>query len=420
MSMQYNKTLTSVTLTASLLTDPSIASKYIGLPPGPYSFAVIFLVFFQIVFLLSRRRFRVHREIAYLAVAFLLYALISLTYRFLAGQNIGDFFLHALTIANFFFLLLLLTDEAWRGTFVTAIYIAGAAHCVSLLPDPLGFRANLIAATAYDIGTGGLSELFRRETGLFPAPAMLVAFAILLFVTGLLNFLSRRSSFWSVLCIGMAIALGLATFNRSFLLALTWALLVLSWCYRVRTRLLLIYFIMTITLMVLPLEEYIVFVSGRLVMLFEGGLDASQRWTGSTGIVTGLNIIADRPFFGSPIAPNGGTMQAIGDQQQVVNPHNGWIQALAIYGFIGGAPFLALYVWSFGRVLHVLAGRRYFWGRLIQAKSLADSQMYFSAISISLMAILMVEPLGEYSFIFMLSISPLLTRLPVHSPISSI
>ena len=411
-SVKYLKTLTSLTVTASLLTDPSIASKYFGLPPGPYSFLVFCLVVFQIVFLLFRRRFLVHRKITYLAVAFLLYGMLSFSYRFLVGQTIGDLSLQALVIVNSFFLLLLFTDESFRGTFITAIYIAGTVHFLSLLPDPLGLRTNLIASTAYDLGAGGLSEFLRRETGLFPAPAMLVAFAILLFVTSLLTFLSKPFSLWTVLYIGVALALGLSTFNRSFLLALAWALLVISWCYGVRNRLLVFYFLATISLLALPLEEYLQFVGNRLVMLFEGGLQSTQRWTGNTGIITGLNIFAEHPYFGSPIAINGGSLQAYSSQQQVVNPHNGWVQVLAIYGLIGGAPILVFYAWSLARVLHILASRRYYRERLVHAKSLEDSQMYFAAISISLMLILIVEPLAEYSFIFLLCVSPLMVRLP--------
>lgn len=380
----------------------------------------MFLVFFQIMFLISRRGFRVHRKVSYLALVFLLYALISLTYRSLAGQKIGDFSLHVLVISNFFFLLLLFTDSAWRGTFIVAIYIAGTAHFMSLLPDPMGFRANLIAATAYDLGEGGLSELFRRETGLFPAPGMLAAFSIVLFVTSVLDFLRLRSKLWAILAIAMAIALGLATFNRSFFFAMPLSSLVLIWSSGVRSKALLLSALIIFAIIVLPLEEYIAFVGNRVVTLLLDGLDSTQRWTGSTGIVTGFRVFLDHPFFGSPVAPNGGTLQALDGEHQLVNPHNGWIQILATYGLIGGAPILALYGLSFMRVTHILLNRQYYRHELFWVKNLSDSHMFFATISISLAMFLMVEPLAEYSFIFVLSISPLLISLPSHSARSKV
>jgi hypothetical protein len=413
--MQYRKALTSLTLAASLLTDPSIASKYIGVPPGAYFAVVVCLVLYQIIFLLSRRGFRVHPKVIFLGAAFFIYGIISLTYRFMAGQSAGDFSLHILMIANFYFLLLLITDEGWGDAFVKAIYIAGISHFLSLLPDPLGFRGNLIAATAYSLGDGGLSEIFRRETGLFPAPAMLVAFAVVFFITAFLEFTRGHRQLSSLVLIAMAMVLGLSTFNRSFLVVIAFSLLVLNWCTGMRIRLLVLYAIGASTMLILPMGEYVEFVGNRVVTLLIGGLDATQRWNGDTGIVTGFNIFLEHLFFGSPVAPNGGTLQALGEQQQKVNPHNGLVLILAVYGIIGGAPILVFYGLSIMRVMHVLIKREDCRRHLQRAQNLAQTQTFFAIISISLIVLLMIEPLSEYAFIYLLSISPIIARLPLFS-----
>lgn len=406
--IKLSRTLTSLTLAASLFTDPSIAPKYLGLSPDSYLVAVLGLVLYQIAFLLSRRGFRIHNEMVVPAACFLVYALVSVFYRALANQSTADFALHGLMIVNFYFLILLLTDDGWQECFVTAIWISGIAHFVSLLPDPFGFRQNLIAATAYNLGDGGLEALSRRETGLFPAPAMLTAFSLTMFAVAFLKFSRSSGNAWAVLFIAIAIALGLSTFNRSFFAGLAFALLVLNWCSGARIKLLVFYAIGGGLLLVLPLGEYIQFISDRIRLLLDGGIEASQRWTGDTGVVTGFNIFLDYPLFGSPIAPGGGTLQALGALSQVVNPHNALIQVLSIYGLIGGAPALFLYGRAMVRTTRVLADRRAYWAELQRSQNLAQSKMLLAVISAVLVPILMVEPVGEYSFIFLLAIAPVI------------
>lgn len=410
--MQINRAITSVTLAASLFTDPSIVPKYFGFSPYAYVFVVLGAVLYQIVFLLSLRRFHIPSKIGFLAFVFLLYAAVSVYYRIWAGQSAADFGLHVLMVANFYFLLLLLTDDGWQESFLTAIYIAAIAHFISLLPDPMGFRINLIAATAYDLGEGGLGGMSRRETGLFPAPAMLVAFSLALFAAAFFGFERSSRRFWPVLFIGIALALGLSTFNRSFFIGIAFALIMLSWCSGVRAKLWVFYAIGAATLLLLPLGEYIDFVSNRIRALLDGGIEASQRWTGDTGIATGFGIFLDYPLFGSPIAPRGGTLQALGAQSQVVNAHNGLVQILAIYGIIAGAPILYLYGWAIARTMRVLAKRRTYWLELQRSHNLAQSQMFLAAIAATFIPVLMIEPVGEYSFIFLLSISPIIANLP--------
>jgi len=410
------KVIISLTLAASLFTDPSIAPKYLGLPPSGYIAAVMMLVFYQIVFLLSRRRFHLRPEVLSLAAGFLLYAFISLFYRYVAEQAIGDFSLHIMMIANFFFMLLLLTDKDFQDTLMPAIFIAGILHFVTLFPDPLGWRANLIAATAYDFGTGGLSELSRRETGLFPAPAMLVAFSLALFVVAFFNFSSGERKIRSFAFMTIAVALGLATFNRSFPIGFVLTFLVLSWCTGARTRLLALYAIGATALFLLPLGEYAEFVGNRMAVVLEGGLSDSPRWTGNTGIVAGFEIFRAHPIFGNPVAPDGGMLQALGDYGQIVNPHNGFVLILAVYGLFGGAPILAFYGLSITKAFRVLANRQRLVWSLRQGPSRARTQTVFTVISASLLIILMIEPLSEYGFMFLLSISPLITSLPSFPP----
>ena len=408
--MKFSKALTSLTLTASLFTDASIVPKYIGMDPSTYLIGVTLLVVFQIIFLLQQRP-RTQNNIVKFGSVFLLYALISLAYRYFAGQGIADFGLQILMIINFFFLLLLLTNKARQDSFVTAIYIAGIAHFITLLPDPFGFRNNLIEATAYDLGVGGLSGGSRRETGLFPAPAMLVAFALVFFITTFLNFSRSQRKLWPIIFMAMPLALGLATFNRSFVISLVFTLLALNWCLGVKAKTLVLYAAAAAGMLILPFGEYAEFVGSRFVSLFEGGVNESQRWTGNTGVVTGIEIFLNHPFFGSPIAPNGGTLQALDQNWQVANPHNGVVLILAVYGLIGGAPILAFYWLSLVHAVRVLHDRRDARTSLLLGHSLIQSQAFFAIISVSLIVMLVGEPLSEYGFIFLLSISPLIARL---------
>ena len=410
--MQISRAITGMTLAASLFTDPSIVPKYFGFSPDAYVLVVFGAVLYQIFFLLARRRFQIPSKIVFLAVAFLPYAAVSVYYRIWVGQSAGDFGLHVLMIANFYFLLFLLTDDGWQESFLTAIYIAAIGHFISLLPDPMGFRTNLIAATAYDLGEGGLEGASRRETGLFPAPAMLVAFSLALFTAAFFGFARKSRRFWPVLFIGIALALGLSTFNRSFFIGIAFALIVLSWSSGVRAKLLVFYAIGGVSLLLLPWGNYVEFVGTRILALLDGGIEASQRWTGDAGIATGFGIFLDYPLFGSPIAPRGGTLQALGAKSQLVNPHNGWVQILAIYGIIAGAPILYLYGWAIARTMRVLAKRRTYWLELQRAHNLAQSQMFLAAIAAILIPVLMIEPIGEYSFVFLLSLSPIIAGLP--------
>lgn len=410
--MQINRVITSLTLAASLFTDPSIVPKYLGFSPAAYVPVVLALVLYQIAFLLLRGRLQVRYKIGYAAIIFLTYAIVSIYYRIWVSQSTGDFSLHVLMVANFYFLLLLRTDDAWQESFLAAIYIAGIAHFASLIPDPIGFRDNLIAATAYDLGEGGLGSLSRRETGLFPAPAMLVAFSLALFAVAFFSFEQSGRKFWPTAFIAIALALGLSTFNRSFFIGIVFTLIILSWCGGVRTKLLVFYAIGGIILSFMPLGEYFDFFSTRTNALLDGGIEASQRWTGDTGISTGFDIFLNHPLFGNPIAPNGGTLQALGSMSQIVNPHNGLVQILAIYGLIAGAPILLLYAWAIVVITRLLANRRTNWAELKNSQNLTQSKLFFAAISATFFPILMIEPVGEYSFIFLLFISPIFTSIP--------
>ncbi len=407
--MRLSKAFTSVTLAASLFTDVTIAPKYIGIDPSIYLIGITLLVGMQIISLLLSRYYH-QNNIFKSSFVFFIYALISLLYRYFADQAIGDFAPHILMIMNFFFLFLLLTDETRHGSFLTAVYIAGIAHFITLLPDPFGFRGNLIAATAYDLGVGGLSGDTRRETGLFPAPAMLVAFAIVFFMVTFLNFLRSQRKLQNMIVMAMPLALGLATFNRSFVVTLVFTSFALIWCTGAKSRSLILFAAGAAAVFVLPLGEYLEFVGGRFVGLYEGGVNESQRWTGSTGILTGLEVFLNHPFFGSPIAPNGGTLQALDQNGQVVNPHNGVVLILAVQGLIGGAPILILYGLSLMRTIRVLLDRRGERAALLLGRNMLQSQAFFALIFLALFPTLMAEPLPEYGFIFLLAISPLMVR----------
>jgi len=251
-----------------------------------------------------------------------------------------------------------------------------------------------------------LSALLRRETGLFPAPAMLVAFSVVFFVVSFVQLTNTRRKVLSVFGMVLSVVLGLATFNRSFLVVIAVSILILIWVTGVRAKDLLLYLFGTTLLFFFPLGDYLDFVGTRFMSLLEGGLDETQRWTGDTGVITGINIFFQYPLFGNPIAPDGGTLQSLGDQGQFVNPHNGYVYILAVYGLLAGAPLIFLYVVSYVRAFHILVRRQWPKDGVRDIYSHGNFEKLVAILSLCLFPLLMIEPLPEYGFIMLISISP--------------
>lgn len=410
--MQVKKLSLALTLTLSLFTDPAIAAKYFGLSPAPYLILIVGGVLYQTFFLASCRNFRINKRILSLAAIFTAYAIVSLAYRAWCRQSIGDLSLHILMLCNFYCILLVITDTQKRDSITLAMIGAGAIHLITLIPDPFGFRENLIAATAYDLGGGGLAALSRRETGLFPAPAMLVAFSLCLFVVGILWFIARKNWLWPTVSVAISVVLGLSTHSRSFPVALIFAMLVCAWCSGYRLQIIVFYAIGSLALLLLPLGQYIEYVGSRLYLIIDNGIEASQRWTGATGVLTGLDSFLGSPFLGTPAAPDGGILQALGTNSEPINPHNALVQLLAIYGLIAGGPVLLLYLGSLWAAIRIVMQRDRLLNKLRGATKSIPITMLYAAISLALLPILLIEPLGEYSFIFLLFISPLIIKLP--------
>jgi hypothetical protein len=364
------------------------------------------LIFFQISFLLSRRRFIISKKIFSGFIILAIFGLISISYRILAGQSIANLSLHLVLIANSFIMILIFTDKEWKSLVVPAVFFAGIAHFATLFPDSFGFRANLIASTAYDLGDGGLSALLRRETGLFPAPAMLVAFSVVFFIVSFLQFTSTRWKVISVSGMILSVVLGLATFNRSFIVIIIFSILILIWITGIRSKVLLQFLLGIMSLFFLPLDEYLDFVGTRFRSLLEGGLDDTQRWTGDTGAITGINIFLQHPLFGNPVTPNGGTLQSLGDQGQFVNPHNGYVYILSVYGLLAGAPLIYLYVISYVRASCTLFRRQRTIDGLRKIDDDGNFERLVAIFSLCLIPLLMIEPLPEYGFVMIISISP--------------
>ncbi len=409
--MHIRKALTVITLVLCLFTDPSITPKYFGVNPGMYVTFVFVLILFQVLFLLQRRRFLVSRQIFNVFIILAIFGLVSISYRVLAGQAIGDLSLHLILIGNSFLMVLLITDKEWKSFLIPAIFLAGIAHFATLFPDPLGFRNNLIVSTAYDLGDGGLSALLRRETGLFPAPAMLVAFSVVFFIASFVQFTSTHRKILSLSGMILSVVLGLATFNRSFLVLIIIAILILIWVTGLRTLDLLLFLLATTSLLFFTLGDYLEFVGTRFMSLFEGGLDETQRWTGNTGVITGINIFLKYPLFGNPIAPEGGTLQSLGDQGQFVNPHNGYVYILAVYGLLAGAPLIFLYIISYVRALQTLIRWQWPRGGVRSIDNHGNFEGLVAISSLCLIPLLMIEPLPEYGFIVLISITPYFHRL---------
>ncbi len=405
-NINFGKALTAITLIACLFTDPTITPKYLGINPEMYFAFVSLLIFFQILFLLNRRRFMVSQQIFVVFIILAIFGLISISYRMLAGQSIGNLSIHLVLIANSFIMALIFTDKEWKSVVVPAFFLAGIAHFATLFPDSLGFRANLIASTAYDLGDGGLSALLRRETGLFPAPAMLVAFSVVFFIVSFVQFTSTRRKVLSISGMVLSVVLGLATFNRSFIVVIVFSILILIWITGVRTKVLLLFLFGITLLFFLPLGEYLDFVGTRFISLLEGGLDETQRWTGDTGIITGINIFLQYPLFGNPIAPDGGTLQSLGEQGQFVNPHNGYVYILSVYGLLAGAPLIYLYVVSYVKASRTLFRRQWPKDGLRDIDNHGNFERLVAILSLCLIPLLMVEPLPEYGFVMLISISP--------------
>lgn len=401
-----------VILIASLFTDPSILPKYFGISPVIYlSILLIYLASIIGLDLLKQKKFIVDRRVFWLGFIFMQYALLSVAYRIYAGQQAPDLGLHILMIATIFYSIIVLSRKDLHESIRVAFYIAGLMHFISLFQDPFGFRDNLLSATAYEFGAGGLNDFSRRETGLFPSPALLVAFANALFVISYIDYLSAQHKKRAVIGILLSLFLGLSTYNRSFVLIVTVSTFIILFANGINLKHIVLFSFAIIFALVFPLGNYLDFIIPRFESIFENGLDATQRWNGNTGIVAGLEVFLDYPLFGSPVSPGGGIMNALSKQGDIVLAHNGLIQILSVYGLFGGIALLIIYALSYLRaILEILKYR-------IKLKKLSnlneDEKMVVSSstISVSIMLLLSIEPLSEYGLILLLSMLPLIVRI---------
>lgn len=409
--MSIKKSAIAFTFVLSLFTDPSIFPKYLGLPVNGYVVFVALLTLCQIGIINRERSAKGDGLLGGKVVIILIYAAMSFAYRYLSGQTIGDLSLHTIALLNILLLFITVSNEPYRLAFTSAIYLAGFLHLITLFDDPLGFRSNLTAAlSGYEYGAGGLSASARRETGLFPAPAMLVAFSIVLLDVAVFDLISNRHRLLAYFGIVTSLVLGISTFNRSFVIALLASVVLLKIFARSQKRAMFVVGLSAIVLIVGVSGEYAEFVSNRFLVLIDDGMDATQRWTGDNGILTGLEIFYRNPWFGNPTTPNGGTLVALGNEQQFVNPHNGLVLILAVYGLIGGTPILSIYIVSLISAVRVII-------KYLRSKNVFTNdsdrhklKILLSIISISILPINMVEPLPEYGFVLVMSIAPFVLK----------
>jgi hypothetical protein len=409
--MRIHKNTIVATFVLSLFTDPSIVPKYLGLPADSYVVFVACLIVWQICAVVLGGSFQVKRQLLGKGKIILIYASTSIGYRYLFGQTVGDLSLHIIALLNLILFMLLVLNDLYTRSVVLSIYLAGFLHLLTLFNDPLGLRSNLTAAlSGYEFGAGGLSSSARRETGLFPAPAMLVAFSIVLLNIAVFDILNQRRRMLSYFGIATSMILGIATFNRSFIMGLLAAVVLLKLYARNQKSVLFVVGLSAVVLIVGISGEYAEFVGNRFVMLIDSGIDATQRWTGDTGILTGLDIFWRHPWFGNPTTPNGGTLVALGNEQQFVNPHNGLALILAVYGLIGGAPIILMYIFSLIAATSSINKSIRFKPRGMIDWNHHESKVLFGVISLSILPINMVEPLPEYGLILVMSIAPYLQQ----------
>ena len=409
--MSIHKNSIIATFVLSLFTDPSIFPKYVGLPINSYVVFVASLLVCQISVVTSRNSAQVNRQFLRKALIILIYGVTSIAYRFLFGQTVGDLSLHIIALLSLLLFLLTISNPTYRTAFVFAVYFAGFLHLITLFNDPFGFRSNLTAAlSGYEYGAGGLSASARRETGLFPAPAMLVVFSIVLLDVAVFDLLNHRRTLLSYFGIGSSLILGVSTFNRSFVIALLVAGILLKGYAGNKRRVLFVVGVSAMILIGGISSEYTEFIGSRFVVIIDNGMEATQRWTGDTGILTGLEIFWANPWFGNPTTPNGGTLVALGNEQQFVNSHNGLVLILAVYGLIGGAPLLSMYMISLiaatRGIIKKLQSRAIF----ITVQDRNELKVLFGIISISILPINMVEPLPEYGLMLAMSLAPFLAE----------
>jgi hypothetical protein len=324
---------------------------------------------------------------------------------------VGDLSLHIVALLNLLLFMLLVLNDLNTTSVVLSIYFAGFLHLLTLFNDPFGFRSNLTAAlSGYEYGAGGLSSSARRETGLFPAPAMLVVFSIVLLNIAAFDILNQRRRTLSYFGIASSLILGIATFNRSFIMGLLAPVILLQLYARNQKSVLFVVGLSAVVLIVGISGEYAEFVGNRFVMLIDSGIDATQRWTGDTGILTGLDTFWRHPWFGNPTTPNGGTLMALGNEQQFVNTHNGMVLILAVYGLIGGAPLILMYMFSLITATSAIGQGIRFKPRGMTGFNHYEPKVLFGVISLSILPINMVEPLPEYGLILVMSIAPYLQQ----------
>ncbi|BAC93108.1 hypothetical protein [Vibrio vulnificus YJ016] len=265
-----------------------------------------------------------------------LYFITTTIIRLRVGQDFGDLSLHFYQYLSVLILLALRIDHRNLEIFYKAICIALLWHVWTIIPQlPLnGFLSSKLSSqTAYAVGEYSIGGLSRRATGFFTAPGYLSLFASSSLAIGVLLCISKVNKLNTSILILSCMA-GFGSFSRTFMvifiLLVIYILIVSRFKHKIFYGAILLllgsYFTSTTIF-----KDYLGFVGERLAQSTD--FSSNDRITGDTGVLIVLEAIAQNPFTGSAIAPDGGDIKASVDGR-IIRPHFGILAIISFYGVV--------------------------------------------------------------------------------------
>lgn len=323
------------------------------------TFLLLALFFIYIFINKGQLSYNVNKTKFFISIGLLIYFLFTTIIRFSIGENISDISIHLFQFAALILLMSIPINKDSIESFYNAILFSLIIHSLTLMPF-LPFyewiQGRLSSYTAYYSGEYDISIFSRRGTGFFPSPGYLSLFSSCSLALGSALF-SIKKDRRSLLIIIFSLICGLATFNRSFFVAIVLLLIYIIHISKIggKLSLLLMMLVALPSLQMFLNFDYVFYIFGRFESL--ANFMENDRVVGETGVITTIQAIMKNPFFGSPFSENGGYIKVL-YEGSTIRPHVGFLTIIAYYGLLVAWPILIIYFASFFSSVGILLQRK--------------------------------------------------------------
>lgn len=221
-----------------------------------------------------------------------------------------------------------------------ALTIAMLLHALAIYFPSDFIQSGLNAQTAYGVD----SHLFGRATGFTNAPGSLSGLASVALAMGLVFLCNEKSALWITLVV-FSFACGIATGNRSFIMALVATVLTVPFLLwknrggRLNSLIVLSVLIAVFSVVMLNTPYY----SDRLVSRFAGDIlqeDLENRLVGQAGTIEAFKALRVNPILGSMKYSDEAERPLIFNGENFVTTHNGFAYVFGTRGLIFGGVFV--------------------------------------------------------------------------------